>query len=149
MQVSRRDATDALYNSFYCGSRDDIITKHYHSALHICCAQYIMIDIDRWNSTMRCDHFHTKAINNIIPVFIWCWSHRLVLESVTLLFCTGHDRWRTIVIDTLASIVVLMMVPIFLRCQQHEHTPNYMVVKSRGGNDRRYNLYQYTKSVQR
>ena len=53
------------------------------------------------------------------------------------------------VIDTLASIVVLMLVPIFLRYQQHEHTSNYMVVKSRGGNDRRYNLYQYTNSVQR
>ena len=23
--------------------------------------QYITIDIDRWISTMRCDHFHTKA----------------------------------------------------------------------------------------
>src|SRR6056300_1584495 len=93
MQVSRRDATDALYDSFYCGSRDDIITKHYHSALHICCAQYITIDIDRWISTC-------VAIISILKQLIISSQylfggivdgHRLVLELVTLLFCTGHD----------------------------------------------------------
>ena len=116
MQVSRRDVTDALYDSFYCGSRDDIITKHYHSALHICCAQYIDL-IDRWISKMRCDHFHTKAINNIISVFIW-W--RIQLMAIVRFWNRLHsfsasDMMMTYddVIDTLASIVVLMLVPNF------------------------------------
>ena len=120
MQVSRRDVTDALYDSFYCGSRDDIITKHYHSALNICCmlcTVHLTIDIDRWISTMRCDHFHTKAINNIISVFIW-W--RIQLMAIVWFWNRLHsfsapDMTMTYddVIDTLASIVVLMLVPNF------------------------------------
>jgi hypothetical protein len=45
-------------------------TLLYTSYYYVVHSTSITIDIDRWISTMRCDHFHTKAINNIISVFI-------------------------------------------------------------------------------
>jgi len=151
MQVSRRDATDALYDSFYCGSRDDIITKHYHSALHICCAQYITIDIDRWISTMRCDHFHTKAINNIISVFIW-W--RIQLMAIVRFWNRLHSfsapdmtRWC----HRHARFNGSPYAGAKFSSDANSTNIHLIIVKSRGGTEviTAYNIYQYTKSVQR
>ena len=116
MQLSRRNATDALYIRFIA-EVEMILLPSTTTLLHICCVQYITIDIDRWISTMRCDHFHNTKANNIISVCIW-W--RIQLMAIVRFWNRLHsfsapDMTMTYddVIDTLASIVVLMLVPNF------------------------------------
>ena len=77
----------------------------------------------------------------MVIVWFWNWLHSFSAPDMTM---TYDD-----VIDTLASIVVLMLVPNFPPMPTARTSTQLLIVKSRGGNDRRYNLYQYTKSVQR